>query len=87
MGCLGSFVSVGGPEGRNVVVEKEKGNVGDRVAAGWLVQVCPWIRALAKHGVKLLPLDFLVASPTLSRSHLESNKLTAQSDCCMGGGA
>ena len=34
MGCLGSFVSVGGPEGRNVMVEKEKGIVGDRVAAG-----------------------------------------------------
>ena len=41
----------------------------------------------AEHGVKLLPLDKLVASPTLSRSHLKSNKLTAQSGCCMGGGA
>ena len=46
VGCLGSFVSVGGPEGRNVVAEKEKGNVDDCVTAGLLVQVCLRIRAL-----------------------------------------
>ena len=27
LGCLDTFVSVGGPQGRSVVAEKEKGNV------------------------------------------------------------
>ena len=63
MGCLGSFVAVGGPEGRNVLAEKEKGNVDDRVTAGLFVQVCLRIRALAKLGVELFPLDMTCCPP------------------------
>ena len=43
VGCLGSFVSVGGPEGRICRGAESKKIVWQ---AGWLVQVCPRIRAL-----------------------------------------
>ena len=52
MGCLGSFVSVGGPEGHNVVVEKKVMSV-----IMWQLVGLSRCVHFAKPGVKLLPLD------------------------------
>ena len=56
------------------MAEKEKGDVDDRVTAGLLVQVCLRIRALAKLGVKFLPLDMTCCPlpPLLFQGHPSS---------------
>ena len=72
VGCLGSFGSVDGPEGRNIVAEKEKGNVDDRVTGGLLVQVC--VRIKEKLGVKLLTLDMTCCSSRLCQDHPSSSR-------------
>ena len=64
VGCLGSFVSVGGPEGRNVVAEKEKGNVDHRV-----ILVC-LSRSVCGSGTMLnLALDMICCTSLLFQGH------------------